>query len=95
MARIIPDGWEHLDQVAQSVVRELETLRSLASGLPDTYTVYHGIHWSTLSQGHAIFGEKQNYYEITATVPETEQLDWWLQGFRPRVTILARIPVTK
>jgi hypothetical protein len=57
MARIIPDGWEHLDQVAQSVERELETLRSLAAGLPDAYTVYHGIHWSTLSQGHAIFGE--------------------------------------
>lgn len=57
MARIIPDGWQHLDAATPSVQRELETLRDLATSLPDAYTVYHGIHWSTLERGHAVFGE--------------------------------------
>ena len=57
MARIVPDGWQNLDAATPSVQRELETLRSLASALPDEYTVYHGIHWSTLDRGHAVFGE--------------------------------------
>jgi hypothetical protein len=57
MAHIIPDGWQNLDIATPSVQRELETLRDLASTLPDDYTVYHGIHWSTLDRGHAVFGE--------------------------------------
>lgn len=57
MAHIVPDGWQHLDASAPSVQRELETLRELATMLPDDYTVYHGIHWSTLERGHAVFGE--------------------------------------
>ena len=57
MARIVPDGWQNLDAATPSVQRELETLRGLASTLPDDYTVYHGIHWSTLDHGHAVFGE--------------------------------------
>ena len=48
MARIVPDGWQNLDAATPSVQRELETLRGLAATLPDDYTVYHGIHWSTL-----------------------------------------------
>lgn len=57
MARIIPDGWQNLDPATPSVQRELETLGVLAAALPDEYTVYHGIHWTTLDRGHVIFGE--------------------------------------
>ncbi len=57
MAHIVPDGWQNLDAVAPSVQRELETLGVLAAALGDDYTVYHGIHWSTLDRNHAVFGE--------------------------------------
>lgn len=57
MARIVPDGWQNLDTATPSIQRELETLRGLSTTLPDDYTVYHGIHWSTLDRGHAVFGE--------------------------------------
>lgn len=57
MARIVPDGWQSIDVATPSVQRELETLRVLAAALPDDYTVYHAIHWSTLDRGHAVFGE--------------------------------------
>jgi hypothetical protein len=57
MARIVPDGWQNLDPATPSVQRELETLGVLATALPDDYTVYHGIHWTTLDRGHAVFGE--------------------------------------
>ena len=57
MAHIVPDGWQNLPAATPSVQRELETLRVLAAALPDDYTVYHGVHWSTLERSHAIFGE--------------------------------------
>jgi len=58
MARTLPDGWQHLDgDAAPGARRELETLRQLAAALPDDYTIYHGIHWTTLERGHAAFGE--------------------------------------
>jgi hypothetical protein len=57
MALIVPDGWQNLDPATPSVQRELETLGVLAAALPDDYTVYHGIHWTTLDRGHAVFGE--------------------------------------
>jgi len=57
MAHIVPDGWQNLHVATPSVQRELETLGLLASSLPDEYTVYHGIHWSTLERSHAVFGE--------------------------------------
>lgn len=57
MACIVPDGWQNLNIATPSVQRELETLRELSTTLPDDYTVYHGIHWSTLDRGHAVFGE--------------------------------------
>ena len=56
MARIIPDGWEAL-AVTDAAVRERETLAVLARHLDDAYTVYHGVHWTRLDHGHAIFGE--------------------------------------
>jgi hypothetical protein len=57
MAQVIPDGWEALEGATPSVQRELETLKQLAAGLPEDYTVYHGVHWTTLDRSHAIFGE--------------------------------------
>ena len=40
-----------------ALARELETLATLAGGLPDDYAVYHGIHWTRAEQAHALFGE--------------------------------------
>ena len=37
--------------------RELETLALLARELPDDYTVFHGIHWTRVEHGTALFGE--------------------------------------
>lgn len=56
MARIIPDGWREL-AVTGSAQREIETLTRLAGSLGDAYTVYHGVHWTNLERGHAVFGE--------------------------------------
>ena len=55
MAIIQPDGWRELSSTG-SVVRGIETLEKLAAGLPDSYTVYHGIHWTQVEHGTAIFG---------------------------------------
>ncbi len=57
MAHIVPDGWQNFDAATPSIQRELETLRELSTSLPDDYTVYHGIHWTTLERSHAVFGE--------------------------------------
>jgi hypothetical protein len=56
MARVIPDGWREL-AVTGAAQREIETLGRLAAGLPDGYTVFHGVHWTNLERGYAIFGE--------------------------------------
>jgi hypothetical protein len=56
MARIHPDGWREL-QATGAAAREIETLHSLANGLSDAYSVYHGVHWSRVEQGDALFGE--------------------------------------
>jgi hypothetical protein len=56
MAHIIPEGWQQL-AVAGAAKREIETLAQLAAALPDAYTVYHGVHWTRVSQGHALVGE--------------------------------------
>jgi hypothetical protein len=56
MAHIFPTGWT--DQlVSGAAQREIETLSVLQRGLPDTYTVYHGVHWTQLNKGFSIFGE--------------------------------------
>ncbi|QCP47898.1 DUF2075 domain-containing protein [Trinickia violacea] len=56
MAQIFPSGWN--DQlVSASAQREIETLKLLQGGLPDTYVVYHGVHWTQLNKGFSIFGE--------------------------------------
>jgi hypothetical protein len=56
MARIVPDDWQHLE-AAGAAARERETLALLERGLPDGYTVYHGVHWTRLSEGFSVFGE--------------------------------------
>lgn len=56
MARVHPDGWREL-KATGSAAREIETLEVLAAGLPDAYTVYHGVHWSRIRDGHAYVGE--------------------------------------
>jgi hypothetical protein len=57
MAHIIPDGWQALDGLSASVQRELETLRILAAGLSDDYTLYHAVHWTNIECGFAVVGE--------------------------------------
>lgn len=56
MARIYPSGWQEVSATG-AFQREIETLETLASALPDGYTVYHGVHWSRVQQGAAFFGE--------------------------------------
>ncbi|WP_028224031.1 ATP-binding domain-containing protein [Paraburkholderia ferrariae] len=56
MARIVPDNWQHLEAVG-AAARERETLALLERGLPAGYTVYHGVHWTRLSEGFSVFGE--------------------------------------
>ncbi|QGZ64156.1 ATP-binding domain-containing protein [Paraburkholderia acidisoli] len=58
MARIVPDDWQHLEATG-AAARERETLAALAHGLPDTYTVYHGVHWTRLAESFSVFGEAQ------------------------------------
>ncbi|MBL8482963.1 MAG: NERD domain-containing protein/DEAD/DEAH box helicase, partial [Rhodocyclaceae bacterium] len=56
MAQIIPAGWRQL-AAAGGVRRELQTLSVLERELPDSYTVYHGVHWTRVDGRHSIFGE--------------------------------------
>ena len=56
MARVIPDGWETMQETG-AAQRELETLAVLATALPDDYTVYHSVHWTNIDHSHAIYGE--------------------------------------
>jgi len=58
MAKIIPDGWRELE-VTGGAQREIETLAVLAAGLPDSYRVYHAVHWTNVgsAKGFSIYGE--------------------------------------
>src|SRR5574342_720263 len=56
MARIHPSGWREM-QATGAAQREIETLALLAEALPDTYTVYHGVHWTRVERGFSVFGE--------------------------------------
>ncbi|WP_407279132.1 ATP-binding domain-containing protein [Aromatoleum evansii] len=56
MARIHPEGWQRIP-ASGALARELETLATLAEGLPDDHAVYHGIHWTRVDREHALFGE--------------------------------------
>ncbi|MCK6431181.1 MAG: DUF4143 domain-containing protein [Burkholderiaceae bacterium] len=56
MATVVPSGWRELD-VAGAALREIETLAILEAGLPDALTVFHGVHWTRIDRGYAVFGE--------------------------------------
>ncbi|MCU0951734.1 MAG: ATP-binding domain-containing protein [Burkholderiaceae bacterium] len=56
MAKVIPAGWREL-RVTGRVDRELETLELLDAGLPDTLTVFHGVHWTRIERGYSVIGE--------------------------------------
>ena len=57
MAKVFPDGWRELTATG-SAERELQTLAQLAAGLDDSYSVYHGVHWTRVDRGNtAIYGE--------------------------------------
>lgn len=56
MAKTLPDGWQALE-VTGAAVREIETLALLAGALPETYTVYHALHWTRLEHGFSVYGE--------------------------------------
>lgn len=56
MARIYPEGWRTL-KATGAALREIETLEFLADTLPDTYGVYHGVHWTRVDRRTSFFGE--------------------------------------
>ncbi len=56
MAHIHPEGWRELAATG-AARREIDTLSQLATGLPDGYTVFHGVHWTRIDQGSSVFGE--------------------------------------
>ncbi len=56
MAKIYPDGWRDLD-ASGAAAREIATLARFEAALPAAYTVYHAVHWTTVEQGHSIYGE--------------------------------------
>jgi hypothetical protein len=57
MAKVFPDGWREMEATG-GAARELQTLGQLAAGLDDTYTVYHGVHWTRVERNdYAIVGE--------------------------------------
>lgn len=57
MAKVFPSGWREVNPLAD-IGRELQTLELLGSGLDDSYTVYHGVHWTNVeSKNYAIYGE--------------------------------------
>jgi hypothetical protein len=56
MARIVPTDWRTLES-AGAAQRERETLEALERGLPEELTVFHGVHWTRVDRGTAVFGE--------------------------------------
>jgi hypothetical protein len=56
MARIVPGDWRTV-QATGAAARELETLALLERGLPEALTVFHGVHWTRVDRGTAVFGE--------------------------------------
>lgn len=68
MARIVPDGWREWSQATLaagsspaadtlSARRQHDLLALLAAALPETYAVYHGVHWTAVDQGFSVYGE--------------------------------------
>ena len=56
MARIFPEGWQHVP-AAGAVRRKLDTLAVLAARLPASVCVFHGIHWSRVNTPRGTHGD--------------------------------------
>lgn len=56
MAVIHPTGWRELKTLG-AAQREIETLARFEDALPDSHTVYHGVHWTRLQSGFSAYGE--------------------------------------
>jgi hypothetical protein len=56
MAIVHPSGWREL-RIIGAAQREIETLAELEKNLPDSFTVYHGVHWTRLHGGFSLYGE--------------------------------------
>jgi hypothetical protein len=56
MAKVVPSNWQAMS-ASGAAQRELETLALLAAELPDDYTVFHGVHWTRIEQGFALFDD--------------------------------------
>jgi hypothetical protein len=56
MARIVPSDIARL-KLAGANRHEIETLRLLQARLPDSYTVFHSVHWTREWTGDTVFGE--------------------------------------
>ena len=54
MARIHPHGWRELgadsNPTSQALHRQIDTLARLADALPETFTIYHGVHWTRIAE---------------------------------------------
>lgn len=55
MPRIHPEGWRQIP-ASGALARKLDTLAELEDGLPDGFTVFHGIHWTRAEHEHLLFG---------------------------------------
>lgn len=56
MARTYPEGWQRLP-ASGALARELETLVTLSTQLPDDYAIYHRVHWTRVQDEQSLFGE--------------------------------------
>ncbi len=56
MARTYPEGWQRLP-ASGALARELETLSTLSTQLPDDYAIYHRVHWTRVQDDQSLFGE--------------------------------------
>ncbi len=43
--------------VTGAAQREIETLAMLDAALPDSYTIFHGVHWTNVERGFSAYGE--------------------------------------
>ncbi|MDX5410662.1 MAG: ATP-binding domain-containing protein [Thauera sp.] len=55
MPRIHPEGWRQIP-ASGALARKLATLAELEDGLPDSFTVFHGVHWTRAEHEHLLFG---------------------------------------
>ncbi len=56
MALTFPDGWKELSHIGAKQ-REIETLTELSEQLPQTFRIYHGVHWTRIDHKSSIHGE--------------------------------------